>query len=96
MSGADVARLLPGEPVTCTCTRMVVGTVEETMSCPAGWYAVEGVGWVHVLAAATPGSPGECEYAHAFAASLADTLKCPHPWREQPDGTWAHSPRRAR
>lgn len=41
-----------GEPAQCTCARMVVATLEETLGCPAGWRWVPGTGWVHV-----PGRP---------------------------------------
>jgi len=39
----------PGEPETCTCTRMVVATIKETLGCPERWGYVPGIGWVHVL-----------------------------------------------
>ena len=37
----------PGEPEQCTCTRLVVATLEETLGCPAGWRYAPGTGWVH-------------------------------------------------
>ena len=44
----------PGQPETCTCTRMVVATIEETLACPYGWRYAPGTGWVHVLPARRP------------------------------------------
>jgi hypothetical protein len=37
----------PGQPLRCTCTRMVVATLEETLGCPFGWRYVPGTGWAH-------------------------------------------------
>lgn len=36
-----------GQPERCTCRRMVVATIEETLDCPAGWRYAPGIGWLH-------------------------------------------------
>jgi hypothetical protein len=36
-----------GEPEQCSCIRIVVATIEETLACPYGWRLVPGTGWVH-------------------------------------------------
>jgi len=38
-------------PDTCGCTRLVVATLEETLSCPAGWRYAPGIGWLHPIPA---------------------------------------------
>lgn len=38
-----------GEPDRCMCTRMIVDTLEETLSCPGGWRALRDGRWAHVL-----------------------------------------------
>jgi hypothetical protein len=42
-----------GEPGKCTCPRMVVATLAETLGCPCGcpcgWLWRPGIGFVHVL-----------------------------------------------
>ena len=42
---------LPGEPVTRTCKQVAVGTLEETLACPAGWIGINGLGWFHAMPA---------------------------------------------
>ncbi len=41
----------PGEPAECTCTRMVVPAIGETLDCPLAWRYVPGTGWLHPLPA---------------------------------------------
>lgn len=41
----------PGAPAVCTCTRMVVATLAETLRCPGRWYQAPDGTWVHVLPA---------------------------------------------
>ena len=58
----------PARPVACRCTRMIVGDLAETLDCPARWYGVEGIGWVHVIGGRRVNAPprdrawisGEC------------------------------------
>jgi hypothetical protein len=38
-----------GEPDRCTCTRMIVEDLADTLGCPAGWRFVAGTGWCHNL-----------------------------------------------
>lgn len=45
--GHDIARPWPGQPDTCTCTRMVAAAIEETLGCADGWRWVPRTGWVH-------------------------------------------------
>jgi hypothetical protein len=45
------APLLPGEPVRCTCKQVAVATLEETLTCPAGWIGIKGLGWFHAMPA---------------------------------------------
>lgn len=42
-----------GEPEKCTCRRIVVATIGETLSCPLGWRYDPRFGWLHLL----PGRP---------------------------------------
>lgn len=38
-----------GEPRRCTCTTMVVATLEETLGCPFMWSQLPSGDWAHVL-----------------------------------------------
>jgi hypothetical protein len=43
--------LLPGEPVRCTCKQVFAATLEETLTCPARWIGIKGLGWFHAMPA---------------------------------------------
>jgi hypothetical protein len=54
-----------GEPGRCECSRVIVATIDETLTCPYGWRWVPGTGWVHSwpLRRRTPGGRQLAEVA---------------------------------